>query len=126
MAPRTQQSVADALERLSSQGREDRLTHLEVLPPRQGRRAAWPAWTDPRLVDAWRSRGIEQPWSHQSAAAEAAYGGQHVVISTGTASGKSLAYLVPALTSVLGKRRPQGQRGSTVLYLSPTKALAQD
>ncbi|HET7531887.1 MAG TPA: DEAD/DEAH box helicase, partial [Nocardioidaceae bacterium] len=126
MAPRTQQSVADALHRLSGQGREDRLTHLEVLPPRQGRTAEWPGWADARLVEAWRARGIERPWSHQSAAAEAAYGGRHVVISTGTASGKSLAYLMPALTSVLSKRRPKGQRGSTVLYLSPTKALAQD
>ena len=126
MAPRTHQSVAEALDRLSGQGREDRLTHLEVLPPRHGRPTAWPTWTDPRLVEAWRDRGIDQPWSHQSAAAEAAYAGQHVVIATGTASGKSLAYLMPALTSVLSKRRAQGQRGSTVLYLSPTKALAQD
>ncbi len=126
VAPRTQQSVAEALDRLSGQGREDRLTHLEILPPRVGRPCAWPSWTDERLVEAWRARGIERPWTHQSAAAEAAYAGRHVVISTGTASGKSLAYLMPALTSVLRKRRPQGQRGSTVLYLSPTKALAQD
>ncbi|HSE09155.1 MAG TPA: DEAD/DEAH box helicase [Nocardioidaceae bacterium] len=126
MAPRTQQSVADILHRLSGPDREDRLTHLEVLPPRSGRPCEWPAWTDPRLVEAWRARGIDLPWTHQAAAAEAAYAGRHVVISTGTASGKSLAYLMPALTSVLKKRRPQGQRGSTVLYLSPTKALAQD
>jgi DEAD/DEAH box helicase domain-containing protein len=125
VAPRTQ-SVADTLDRLSGPGREDRLTHLEVLPPRQGRTASWPDWSHPALVDAWRSRGIEQPWTHQAAAAEAAHDGRHVVVSTGTASGKSLAYLLPALTSVLTKRRPQGQRGSTVLYLSPTKALAQD
>jgi DEAD/DEAH box helicase domain-containing protein len=118
--------VADALDRLSSAGRADRLTHLEVLPARDGRHAPWPAWTDPRLVDAWRSRGIERPWAHQVEAAEAARAGEHVVISTGTASGKSLAYLMPALTSVLTERRRNGQRGSTVLYLSPTKALAQD
>ena len=126
MPSRTRSSVADALHRLSGGGREDRLTHLEVLPPREGRRTEWPAWVDERLVGAWRSRGVERPWTHQTEAAGAAYDGQHVVISTGTASGKSLAYLMPALTSVLSKRRPNGQRGSTVLYLSPTKALAQD
>ncbi len=48
------------------------------------------------------------------------------MVSTGTASGKSLAYLLPALTSVLTGRVENGRGGSTVLYLSPTKALAQD
>jgi DEAD/DEAH box helicase domain-containing protein len=49
-----------------------------------------------------------------------------VVVATGTASGKSLAFLMPALTSALeGTRAPNG-RGASVLYLSPTKALAND
>ncbi|GAA3164595.1 DEAD/DEAH box helicase [Planomonospora alba] len=50
--------------------------------------------------------------------AELARGGRNVIIATGTASGKSLAYQVPALTSVLD--------GGTALYLTPTKALAAD
>jgi DEAD/DEAH box helicase domain-containing protein len=107
-------------------GREDRLTHLEVLPPRPAKPAQWPPWAAPELVDAWTRRGVTAPWTHQVEAAEAAHAGSHVVVSTGTASGKSLAYLLPALTSVLARRKPRGQRGSTVLYLSPTKALAQD
>ncbi|GIH22502.1 DEAD/DEAH box helicase [Acrocarpospora phusangensis] len=57
-------------------------------------------------------------WPHQLAAAEHAHRGQNVIISTGTASGKSLAYLVPSATSILS--------GATVLYLTPTKALAAD
>jgi len=73
VASRTQHSVAEALHRLSGQGREERLTHLEVLPPRSGRAAEWPAWTRPELVEAWRSRGIERPWSHQAEAAQAAH-----------------------------------------------------
>src|SRR5512139_817746 len=75
VAPRTSPSVADALARLSAQGREDRLRHLEVLPPREGRVTAWPEWVDDGLVQAWRARGIERPWSHQVAAAQAAYDG---------------------------------------------------
>ena len=126
MAPRAPSSVATVLDQLTGPGREDRLTHLEVLPPRRGRTAEWPQWAEPGLVEAWSARGITRPWNHQAVAAEAAHAGQHVVISTGTASGKSLAYLLPALTSVGRKRRSNGQRGSTVLYLSPTKALAQD
>ncbi len=127
MASPVPRPAADLVDRLTRPaGRAERLTHLEVLPPRTGRRADWPAWAAPELVQAWAGRGIEQPWTHQVEAAEAAHAGKHVVVSTGTASGKSLAYLLPALTSVLGRRRPNGQRGSTVLYLSPTKALAQD
>ncbi|THI95394.1 DEAD/DEAH box helicase, partial [Nocardioides sp.] len=50
----------------------------------------------------------------------------HVVLATGTASGKSLAYLLPALSTVRAERGPRGQRGAAVLYLAPTKALAHD
>ena len=127
MNHRVPRSAAQLVERLVlPSGREDRLTHLEVLPPRTGRRTNWPEWAAPGLVQAWAARGIETPWTHQAEAAEAAHSGSHVVVSTGTASGKSLAFLLPALTSVVSRRRPNGQRGSTVLYLSPTKALAQD
>ena len=78
------------------------------------------------LLDAWRGRGIERPWSHQVAAAEAARQGRHVVLSTGTASGKSLGYLMPALTRIVESRAAHGRRGATALYVAPTKALAQD
>ncbi|WP_189238446.1 DEAD/DEAH box helicase [Planomonospora parontospora] len=57
-------------------------------------------------------------WPHQAEAAELAHRGRNVIIATGTASGKSLAYQVPALSSVLD--------GGTALYLTPTKALAAD
>jgi DEAD/DEAH box helicase domain-containing protein len=123
---RARTSVPDLVHRLTTApGREDRLTHLETLPARAGTRVAWPPWVHPAMVAAWRAGGVDAPWSHQVAAAEAAHRGEHVVISTGTASGKSLAYLMPALTAVLD-RPAADQRGATVLYLSPTKALAQD
>jgi DEAD/DEAH box helicase domain-containing protein len=78
------------------------------------------------LVDAWQARGISAPWRHQVEAAQAAHDGEHVVLSTGTASGKSLGYLMPALAEIESTRGRGGQRGATALYLSPTKALAQD
>ncbi len=59
-------------------------------------------------------------------AAEAAWAGEHVVLATGTASGKSLAYQLPALSRILASRGVRGERGASVLYLAPTKALAQD
>ena len=48
------------------------------------------------------------------------------MVSTGTASGKSLAYQLPALAAIRSARGARAQRGASVLYLSPTKALAQD
>ena len=87
--------VAEIVDRLvRPAGREDRLTHLEVLSP-YGPPYAVLEWVDPALVEAWRARGVESPWTHQAEAAQAAYDGRHVVVSTGTASGKSLAYLMP-------------------------------
>ena len=113
------------LARLSA-GRDDRLLHVEQVPARVGTAVGWPGWVDPELRDAWTRAGIALPWAHQADAAELAHAGRHVVVSTGTASGKSLAYLMPALTAVLeGTRAPHG-RGATALYLSPTKALAHD
>lgn len=70
--------------------------------------------------------GIEHPWEHQAAAAEHALDGVSVVVATGTASGKSLAYLAPVLSALAdGAEAPNG-RGATALYLAPTKALAAD
>ena len=106
--------------------RGDRLTHLEVLPPREARTCPWPEWADPAVVEAWQRAGVTLPWQHQAEAASLAHAGTHTVISTGTASGKSLGYLLPGLTDIVASRGPKGQRGAAVLYLSPTKALAQD
>ena len=69
---------------------------------------------------------MRQPYTHQVEAAEHAHAGRSVVVSTGTASGKSLAYLLPTLTAVREGARAGDGRGATVLYLSPTKALAAD
>ncbi|HET6153838.1 MAG TPA: DEAD/DEAH box helicase [Marmoricola sp.] len=110
----------------SAPGREERLTHLEVLPARSARTAPWPNWVEPDVAEAWKRAGIGELWLHQIRAAELARSGQHVVLSTGTASGKSLGYLLPSLSAITAQRGPRGQRGSATLYLSPTKALAQD
>lgn len=107
-------------------GRAERLTHLEHVPARAARHADWPAWTAPEVRAAWRARGVERPWSHQVEAAEAAHAGRHVVVATGTASGKSLTYQLPALSAVHAARGRGGRRGASVLYLAPTKALAHD
>ena len=106
--------------------RRDRVTHVEWLPARAATPVDWPGWAPSSLVARWQERGIVTPWAHQRAAAEIAHAGRSVVIATGTASGKSLAFQLPALSAaVAGTAAPDG-RGATVLYLSPTKALAGD
>ncbi|MFE5006354.1 DEAD/DEAH box helicase [Streptomyces sp. NPDC056696] len=115
------------LDRLTSgPSRASRITHTEHLPPRPGRHAVWPDRIRSEVIAAVQSAGIEHPWAHQALAAEHAMDGESVVVSTGTASGKSLAYLVPVLSRLLdGSEAPNG-RGATALYLAPTKALAAD
>jgi DEAD/DEAH box helicase domain-containing protein len=121
------QPVASLVARLAAApGRQGRMTHLEVRPARAARTRDWPGWADPALVAALTARGVARPWTHQVEAAEAAWAGRHVVVSTGTASGKSLAYQLPALSAAAAARGARGQRGAGTLYLAPTKALAHD
>ncbi|GAA2604653.1 DEAD/DEAH box helicase [Dactylosporangium fulvum] len=96
------------------------LTHVEELPPRSGDPVPWPAWVPPELSSAFAARGVAAPWRHQAAAATSAWEGTHTVVATGTGSGKSLAYQLPALATLLSDDR------ATALYLAPTKALAAD
>ncbi|GAB2871122.1 DEAD/DEAH box helicase [Nocardioides pacificus] len=118
---------ASMVDRLTAApGRAERLTHLEVLPPRTARHADWPVWVPDDVRAAFTARGVTRPWLHQADAAEAAQAGRHVVLATGTASGKSLAYQLPALSAIRSARGERRRRGATTLYLAPTKALAQD
>ncbi|UQX10642.1 DEAD/DEAH box helicase [Candidatus Mycobacterium methanotrophicum] len=99
---------------------EHPLRHVAELAPRHGRRRSWPAWAEPDVVRAFADHGVSSPWAHQVDAAELAHAGRHVVISTGTASGKSLAYQLPILNALASDPRARA------LYLSPTKALGHD
>lgn len=111
---------ADLLRRLRARGAGDPVTHVERVPARAGVPAPWPSWAPAELRAAFTRRGVVAPWQHQAQAATLAYEGDHVVVATGTASGKSLAYQLPALATLLADPR------ATVLYLAPTKALAAD
>jgi DEAD/DEAH box helicase domain-containing protein len=102
------------------------LTHVEHVPARPGRTGEFPEWTDPRLREHLADRGITAPWTHQEQAAQLAHEGRHVVLSTATASGKSLAYLLPSLSAIGARELDRSAPRATALYLAPTKALAAD
>lgn len=96
------------------------LRHVAEIPPRRAQVRDWPSWASAEVLAALRHRGITTAWSHQVEAAELAHAGRDVVISTGTASGKSLAFQLPIMVALAGDARARA------LYLSPTKALGHD
>jgi DEAD/DEAH box helicase domain-containing protein len=96
------------------------VTALRRLPAREAVFAAFPDAVHPQLRQALAGRGIEQPYTHQREAMEHALAGRNVVVTTPTASGKTLCYNAPVLSTVL--RNPSAR----ALYVFPTKALAQD
>jgi len=109
---------ASAARILAAGAQTGRLTFRTELAGRPGQQAAWPDWVPAELKGALTTVGVAAPWRHQAEAANLAKAGQSVIISTGTASGKTLGYLLPALTAVLA--------GGTALYIAPTRALAAD
>ncbi|MBM6620064.1 DEAD/DEAH box helicase [Micrococcaceae bacterium RIT802] len=106
------------------------LTHVRVVPAREAVHGPWPDWVHPEVVEALARSGAASPWLHQVQAAMSAHEGRHTIVATGTASGKSLAYLLPALDAIhraeLDQTVTLQASGAVVLYLSPTKALAAD
>ena len=85
----------------SLSGRSGGRRVVRHLPARPGQRGTWPEGTPGALIDRLADRGIEAPWAHQAEAAAAASRGEHVVIATGTSSGKTLAMWLPSLTALL-------------------------
>lgn len=96
------------------------VTAWHMRPPRPARYGPWPTGLANRLRRALAARGIDALYTHQSQAITHLLDGRDVVVVTPTASGKSLIYLLPTLNALL--RDPDAR----VLYIFPTKALAQD
>jgi len=96
------------------------VTAVRRLPARGAEYAAFPDTIDPRLRAVLEARGLDRLYTHQADAISHALAGRHVVITTPTASGKTLCYNAPILSTIL--RDPS----TRALYLFPTKALAQD
>ncbi|HKY25691.1 MAG TPA: DEAD/DEAH box helicase [Gaiella sp.] len=96
------------------------IVHRSVEPGRAGRSEPLPADVHPVVTAALAARGVTGLYAHQAETWEAVARGEHVVVTTGTASGKSLAFSLPVLDAIA--REPT----SRALYLYPTKALAQD
>ncbi|HKC21236.1 MAG TPA: DEAD/DEAH box helicase [Gaiellaceae bacterium] len=93
------------------------LAHVETVVPAGARLAPQPDELQPGLR---ASLPFDELYEHQREAWDVAARGRHLILATGTASGKSLAFNLPVLDAIA--REPKDR----ALYLYPTKALAQD
>lgn len=91
-----------------------------VLPGRSGKPTPMPTDLHLHIRDALAAQGITQLWTHQGECWSAAQEGDHLIVTTGTASGKSLCFNLPVLDGLLRDSHARA------IYLYPTKALAQD
>jgi DEAD/DEAH box helicase domain-containing protein len=98
----------------------DELAHLTTVPARAARTVPLPAEVHPAVRDALGRQGINELYAHQAEAWEVARRRENLIVTTGTASGKTLAFNLPVLDALA--REPKDR----ALYLYPTKALAQD
>src|SRR5688500_1821153 len=96
------------------------VTAVRRLPAVDAAYAPFPDSIDPRLKAAFEKRGVHQLYTHQAEAFDHVAKGRQVVVTTPTASGKTLCYNLPVLDRIL--KDPAAR----ALYLFPTKALAQD
>lgn len=109
-------SVADLL----AAGGHDQVVAVSHQAARAARLAPLPPGLAPAVREALHAAGLDHLYSHQVAVYDALAAGQNVVVATGTASGKSLSFLLPTADALAAD--PQ----SRALFLYPTKALAQD
>jgi DEAD/DEAH box helicase domain-containing protein len=121
LAPwKTEHGVSAVLSRwLASSVVKPCLCTDETLPGRGSEYAPTPPLA-PGILRALEARGIERLYSHQTRAIRSALAGRHVIVSTPTASGKSLCFHVPVLQAMAE------DPNAHALYLFPTKALARD
>jgi DEAD/DEAH box helicase domain-containing protein len=98
----------------------DELAFLTTTPARDPTTAPLPPDVQPALREALVRQGIDRLYTHQANAWEVARAGGHLIVTTGTASGKTLAFNLPVLSALTAEPK------NRALYLYPTKALAQD
>ncbi len=120
--PAVQDSAPTAVDRLVERWASkysERITGYFRRPAQPARTAEFPADLSVDIREALEKRGIERLYAHQREAWDHIQAGEHVVVVTPTASGKTLCYNLPVLEAVREAK-------AKALYLFPTKALAQD
>lgn len=99
---------------------KDCIIYSRKHPKRNADFVDYPVELLPQIKDYLNNKGFSQLYSHQTQMFDLATKGKNVVITTSTASGKTLSFLLPVLQEVL--QHPS----SRALFIYPTKALASD
>ncbi|KAJ3993850.1 DEAD/H helicase [Lentinula boryana] len=100
---------------------KDQIVERRTVEPRDGQTGCLDPLLSSSIQQALQSsRNIETLYSHQATAINALNSGKDVIVSTSTASGKSVIYQVPLL------RLLENDPHATAIFVYPTKALAQD
>lgn len=89
----------------------------------------FPSWVDPQVRTALANRGIGALWHHQAIAADLLRAGTSVAIATPTASGKTLAYLLPIIAATWpggSGERPMGARAANTLGMGHVPSAGED
>jgi DEAD/DEAH box helicase domain-containing protein len=108
-----------ALERLLA-GEDERLVASSYEPPHEAELREIPRELHDDVKEALARNGVGALFSHQAEAWESVMTEGHTIVTTGTASGKSLCFNLPVLHMLSCDPRARA------LYLYPAKALAQD
>jgi len=96
-----------------------RIAHVRVIPAQEASYGS-PSRPLPPPLERYLDRKGIRLYTHQAEALEAIRAGEHIIITTPTASGKTLAFNLPIFEAL------SVQPEATALYLYPTKALAND
>ena len=116
----THEQTTERLRRFFTGGGHEQVVAVAHEAARAARLAPFPGGLHPAVAQALAAADIDQLYSHQRKTFDLLADGHHVVLATGTASGKSLAFVLPTLDAAARDRQARA------LYLYPTKALAQD
>jgi DEAD/DEAH box helicase domain-containing protein len=99
---------------------DNQVVHVQELPEREAQYEEIDGGVHPAVEGVLQQLGIDRLYSHQAAAVNSVRKGNNIVIVTGTASGKTLCYTIPVVEALLEDDK------ATMLFIYPTKALAQD
>ncbi len=104
----------------SKTGYEDQIAHIEHIAPRRPVYGRLDESLAPALQDALDTHGFSRLYAHQAQAVNHVRAGKNVMVSTFSASGKTLVYQIAVMQSIIT------DPSTRAIFLFPTKALAQD
>ena len=105
---------------MREQTSEDLTIYIKTVPAQTGEYADFPGALLPEIRAYLEGQGISRLYTHQAEMFEKAAGGENVAITTSTASGKTLSFLLPVLQAALTDPLTRA------VFVYPTQAPATD